>query len=147
MKRLPASFFDSLVAERLALLLRRLMPPATDLVLTHLDAPGWSIVDFSDDPLKDTEWKECAEWLGSFSKRRSARSPFGPIVVDEPKRYEDSELSLRGTVLRSGLLWEWIPAPRATAYGKLRAEDEWHALRDLVAKIAPDMRIVLTYSG
>ena len=123
-ERVPESFFDAQRLTRLAQLLASLGPTATDVVLTHLDAPGWSLVDFG---------------------RGVRRDPATRKLIESPVRYEDAEQNLHGMSCDGGIQWEWSPVPRATAYGLVRSEGDWALLRTLVAKIAPDLKAALTY--
>jgi hypothetical protein len=125
-ERVPGSFFDAELCARVAQLLVRLKPLATDFFLTHLDAPGWVVVN-----------------LGEESVASKARKP-EPLLV-HATMYKDEELGIHGTATQNGIQWEWSPVPRATVYGRLGSEGDWQAFRAVVHEIAPRVRAVLTY--
>ena len=132
-RRVPESFFDERLRERARALLCRLSPPATDVVLCHLDAPGWSVADLGT--------SRSVEPMDPKSVRRAS------LLASAPKAFRDDALSLKGIVQDGRIFWEWEPAPRCSVYGWFPDEGGWDLLRDLVSIVARQLRELLTYTG
>jgi hypothetical protein len=142
--RIPETFFDARLAEQVTRLLQRLSPPATEVMLCHMDAPGWRVVDLrGGDSVLHAAGSRPRNPIGSMMN--------GPVasllVLAAPEVFVDRALSLRATLQGHRLFWEWNPVPRCSAYGWFPAERSWDELRKLVAAIASPMRSAFAYHG
>ena len=131
-RRVPESFFDERLRERVRVLLARVSPPTTDVVLCHLDAPGWSVADLGASPSAPSD---------------PTRLPREPLLAPAPKAFADTELSLRGVAQDEKIFWEWEPAPRCSVFGWFPDEQGWDLLRGLLSTVARPLREALTYPG
>jgi hypothetical protein len=110
---------------------RELSPPATDVMLCHLDAPGWAIVAL------ELRGPEIALAIGSGG---------GSVIQPAPELEVDAELALSVMAHPSALFWQWAPAPRCTVYGRLPRDTPIAELRTRIQRIAPPMKALLTYT-
>lgn len=125
MERLPESFFDSALSQEAKALLSKLIPPATEVVMVHMDAPGATIVDFGS---------------GQFASPNLV-SP-QPVLTNAPQRYRDEEIALSASVQGDTLVWEWTVAPRCFVWGRYPS-NEWDRLRAAVADVRVALRALL----
>jgi hypothetical protein len=139
-ERVPEAFFTVELASEAAVLLRKLSPPAKRVLLCHLDAPGWAIVDL-DDPSAKPKREPIPSLASVLSKAWSGE----PLISAPRPRQVDHELALSATDYDDRLSWEWEPAPRCTVHGWFPRDLGWTELRRLVSSIAPEMRQLLTY--
>jgi hypothetical protein len=128
-KRVPEAFFDERLREQIRGLLLRISPPANDVVLCHLDAPGWAVVDLATP-------REQASTKTIPSQR--------PLLVPSPKTFHDPELGLNGLIDGRAIVWEWTPNARCSVYGTFPDPEGWDTLRKVLSSIALPLRSLLS---
>jgi hypothetical protein len=137
-QRIPERLFTPDLAAAAKSLLLRLSPPATRVVLQHLDAPGWVIVDLDGSVPRSVGPRVPADIPSDWWGR--------PLIASMPMRYDDSELALEATEEADHLSWQWRPAARCTVHGWFPKDKGWGELRRLVSGIAVQLRELLTLS-
>ena len=132
--------FDQAMIQRATEAVRQLSPPATDVVLCHLDAPGWVLVD-----LRPHRELSSGILQGLFSSPSTQEPSSKRTVISRATSYKDAGMALSATLGETGLFWEWEPAPRYAIYGFFPVDQGWTGLQALILRTGAALRAALPY--
>ena len=112
-----------MLVERLRLLVSQLMPPASEILVCHVDAPSWCVLD-----LGATKQPSSAKPSDLFASKTAS-------IIDASSRLRDDKLGINARVDGGAVFWEWNPIDGLSVYGRLTDADRWDDLVSVAGRI------------